>query len=158
MPLDNPNNTDWLKPITAFAETGPTPPASLPMSGRERLRVLADFLDTVPPAKFNIRDWTCGTTACAIGWCPSIPSFAAAGWRLIQGLPFFEGRCGYGSAMAFFGMSLADAKQLFSTTSNPKDITARAVATNIRSYLEQDADRPVSPAEGRTPILSEEGV
>lgn len=75
---------------------------------RERLRTLADFLKTVPPEKFDIREWRvlfhdehyrdldiddfdrgctdgelkgqCNTAACAVGWACTIPEFNTAGF------------------------------------------------------------------------------
>lgn len=59
----------------------------------ERLLKLADFLDTVPPERFEYAVWAseattdlrapgCGTKACALGWATAIPEFAALGLRL----------------------------------------------------------------------------
>jgi hypothetical protein len=49
--------------------------------GNRRLLVLAEFLEKLPAAKFEYGGWgegepACPTTACALGWCPSIPEFA----------------------------------------------------------------------------------
>jgi hypothetical protein len=51
---------------------------------KERLLKLADFLDALPPERFNYGSWvgddwkgmqdlSCGTTACALGWATTIP-------------------------------------------------------------------------------------
>lgn len=72
--------------------------------GRRRLRVLADFLATVPENLFDLREWfvrsrepspdsplvaqlecgatACGTSACAMGWAATIPEFRALGLTL----------------------------------------------------------------------------
>jgi len=77
---------------------------------RERLRILADHLPSVPAKHFDLSSWailpgrmgggwgkgykemdklghipevTCGTTACAAGWACSIPELHAAGLRLV---------------------------------------------------------------------------
>lgn len=34
----------------------------------EELLKLADLLDTVPAKEFHLKNWDCGTTACACGW------------------------------------------------------------------------------------------
>ncbi len=59
---------------------------------RERLLRLADFLDTLPPSKFNYGTWadtltpegTCGTTACALGWAAQMPEFRELGLCLVN--------------------------------------------------------------------------
>ena len=66
----------------------------------DRLLKLADFLDTVPPEKFDFDVWcnggrgevggrvevpdlnVCGTTACALGWATAIPEFQKLGIKL----------------------------------------------------------------------------
>jgi hypothetical protein len=50
--------------------------------GNRRLLVLADFLEKLPAERFDYSEWcrgdvSCPTTACALGWCPSIPEFAS---------------------------------------------------------------------------------
>lgn len=54
--------------------------------GKKRLLKLADFLETLPKKKFDLnvyvgdikdgqapnKQYDCGTTACAIGWCPVV--------------------------------------------------------------------------------------
>ncbi len=63
--------------------------------GNLRLLVLADFLEKLPDERFNFghivsRDWagdqglSCGATACALGWCPSIPEFRSLGISLFR--------------------------------------------------------------------------
>jgi len=63
--------------------------------GNRRLLVLADFLEKLPPERFDYscwagKDWggaqdlSCGTTGCAMGWCPSIPEFYELGLRLFR--------------------------------------------------------------------------
>lgn len=64
---------------------------------KERLLKLADFLDTVPPSRFDFSRWagntwkdqnlldeSCGTTACAFGWATAIPEFQALGLHLTR--------------------------------------------------------------------------
>ena len=49
-----------------------------PIIYAERLLKIADFLEELPPEKFNFRDYVseskndCGTVCCAIGWLPKI--------------------------------------------------------------------------------------
>ena len=79
---------------------------------RKRLEKLADFLETIPPEKFDMQVWmkvsftalsnlhksevyddlvlepvdanVCGTAGCALGWATTIPSFRKAGLRLFN--------------------------------------------------------------------------
>lgn len=99
---------------------------------KERLLKLADFLDTVPPARFRFDVWAhnkkgeeikigeCGTTACAVGWATTIPEFAAAGLHLRIGgdfgptaTPEFDGSESIEAVMRFFDLSMHDAERLF---------------------------------------------
>jgi len=125
------------------ADYAPAPaitPAHLarPASGHDRLRMLATFLDDVPPEKFDIGFYWCGTKGCAMGWAASIPSFRAAGWLLSDRdqAPQYQGYVSYDAASAFFGITVDEAYDLFSTC-NPENITAQEVAANIRSLLER---------------------
>lgn len=111
---------------------------------RERLTILADFLDTVPGEKFDLFYWftekgthTCRTVACACGWATTIPEFASDGFVLsISNTPFYKSECDWDGVELFFNINYVIAKYLFSinsyTQSNggPKD-----VATRIRSLL-----------------------
>lgn len=59
-----------------------------------RLLKLADFLERLPPERFNYDRWvdidtwkgapdlSCGTTACAFGWATTMPAFRRLGLRL----------------------------------------------------------------------------
>lgn len=62
---------------------------------KNRLLKLADFLEKLPPERFNYAHWvgldwkgdpnlSCGTTACALGWATTIPSLQKAGLTLHQ--------------------------------------------------------------------------
>lgn len=59
----------------------------------ERLLHLADFLEKLPPGRFNYHHWvgddwkghqdlSCGTTACALGWAATMPEFRKLGLQL----------------------------------------------------------------------------
>lgn len=61
-----------------------------------RLLKLADFLETIPETRFDLRTWvgdswkgkqdlSCGTTACALGWACTMPEFRKLGVRLKRG-------------------------------------------------------------------------
>ena len=59
---------------------------------RKRLLCLAEFLDALPPEKFDFAKWVgerwdgrrslCGTTACALGWATTMPEFRMLGLRV----------------------------------------------------------------------------
>jgi hypothetical protein len=60
---------------------------------KARLLKLADFLQTVKPSRFDMGSWvgedwkgdltlSCGTSACALGWATTIPSFRRLGLYL----------------------------------------------------------------------------
>lgn len=62
---------------------------------KRRLLKLANFLDKLPPHRFDFRTWagynwkgkadlSCGTSACAMGWATTFPSFRRLGLRLAQ--------------------------------------------------------------------------
>lgn len=62
---------------------------------KSRLLRLADFLDTLDPARFNFDRWvgpdwqgrddlSCGTTACGLGWATTIPEFRELGLRMMR--------------------------------------------------------------------------
>lgn len=61
--------------------------------GNERLLRLAEFLEALPPKRFDYCKWvgtdwlgdaelSCGTTACALGWATTMPEFRKLGLRL----------------------------------------------------------------------------
>lgn len=62
---------------------------------KERLLILADFLDTVPEDRFDMRRWAdagfsdgkCGTRACALGWACTILEFQQLGLYLEEQYP-----------------------------------------------------------------------
>jgi hypothetical protein len=92
-----------------------------------RLTQLADFLESVPPADFNIHEWTerayeapspaekflfftitpaspgCGFAGCAMGWAAHARLFP--GLTLQRGTPTFKGAMGYPAADKLFGLA-----------------------------------------------------
>lgn len=61
--------------------------ACMDATHKERLLLLAGFLEKLPPEKFNYGQWagtdrtatSCGTVGCALGWAASMPEFQALG-------------------------------------------------------------------------------
>lgn len=78
-----------------------------------RLLKLADTLEAVPRKEFDIREWgrdttnkkgeVCGTVACAMGHACSVPSFRAAGLKLV-----FRSDRTFGATVVFSPSLLTD--------------------------------------------------
>lgn len=91
--------------------------------GKKRLLKLADLLETVDERRFNLFSWSdpnfyehkCGTTACAVGWAMTIPSFKRAGlvpegyWNV----PTYKRSRGWLAIQEFFGLSYTETVELF---------------------------------------------
>ncbi len=97
----------------------------------------------VTPAQMH----ACGTTACAMGWAATIPSFRRAGLTVktggISGNVEYNGFDGTLAAVDFFKISRSDAYNLFlpggyhnGSQATPKDVARkiRAVVENIKAY------------------------
>ena len=100
---------------------------------RERLTILADFLDALPEQldeqkRFDMNYYwlaapiviaqyeDCETVGCALGWAATIPAFQQAGFchsRYAGGAPSYLDRFGISAATAFFGLSETQAIRLF---------------------------------------------
>lgn len=122
-------------------------PSSAPAQARvDRLETLAASLETVPDAKFSMADWSNGRhpvtgeplTSCAAGWGARIPEFAAAGLRLDfdQSLSAwmirYRGRSEFPACADFFGISQAQARDLFAARP-PRGDDRRAAIARIRA-------------------------
>jgi hypothetical protein len=113
-----------------------------------RLLKVARILDSVPEEKFNLSFWKavtpCGTTACAVGWAATDPSFKKAGLRLsLPAKPWvnkfaqikYQCYLGWEAVEEFFHLDEHEARRLFSPdyyTGNP---TTQEVATRIRNFV-----------------------
>lgn len=93
-------------------------------------------------------DFSCGTTACALGHAGTIPKFRALGLRTAKvsqydddGQVFFgegSGVSGYEAAEQFFGISHLTAWRIFGPDSyvvEARDVTPEMVAKKIDSFL-----------------------
>lgn len=129
--------------------------------GNRRLLVLAEFLEKLEPEKFKYLEWaraaelSCPSTACALGWCPSIPEFAGE-LELFQepeggdiGVRFRGSGAGDAydesilTAEHFFALSELEAEFIFVPSmmlGNEQSPTGRAsaavVAAHIRRFVE----------------------
>lgn len=129
----------------------------------ERLERLAALLDTVPPEKFDLGSWACGTTACAIGWAALDPTFRSEGLRLdcvpspdtyhcytVTDLtqtggtffPVFGKAVYYAAAEAFWGLTNNQAHKLFAPWSYDPPGTPSDVAKRIRALLAKSKRAP----------------
>lgn len=86
----------------------------------ERFKILIDVLKHVKPEEFNMRDWQCGTAACAGGhlamdkrandlgftMAPLIPTSSYE-------VPSFKGRIGYDALKRFFNITDFEVEYLF---------------------------------------------
>lgn len=115
----------------------------------ERLLALATLLDTIPAGAFDLRDWDCGTTACAIGHACRDPEFQKLGlgrraltMRKGEFEPVFGKLTGWAAIDAFFGIARAEGYYLFDVNSY-RDAAAtppRKVADRIRAFVALDGD------------------
>jgi len=125
------------------------------MTGKEKLLLLADVLDTkVPDGQFDLNDWTyeafktqvntgmyekdysCGFVGCAVGYACTIPAFNDLGLKFNYG-PIFEGNSGWPAVSSFFGINSSSAYHLFDTHAySPKEwYNPHAVAERIREFV-----------------------
>lgn len=84
--------------------------------------VLRD-VNIVKPKEFDMREWECGTVACAVGHACRIPAIAAAGLRLKYikdkfdgvpaAIPCFGTFTGFNAVERFFELGAQDSDYLF---------------------------------------------
>lgn len=135
----------------AAPHPAPVAPPLVRSTGHQRLKILADFLDTkVPAERFHLKLWSdegfpkneCGTAACAVGWATTIPEFAADGLHL-EPWPgggkctvlMFGAQAHWSAAERFFELEHFEAKHLFGENAYSDPTDKRAVVSRIRSFL-----------------------
>jgi hypothetical protein len=113
----------------------------------ERLTILADMLDTVPETRFDLREWKCGTTACAVGWACSNKQLQEQGLSY-DDAPTYDGVRGWRAVDKFFefaGPPIGGATKkgttkiavrLFDADSYPDHATPKMVAMRIREVIQ----------------------
>jgi hypothetical protein len=127
---------------------------------KSRLLKLADFLEKLPRKRFCFQwfvglDWkgaddlSCGTTACALGWATTMPTFKRLGLAIHKGqfvnLVRLNKRGGpWGAATRLFGISRSESEYLFNPRGCPKrpnclsgDATPKQVAKHIRQFVRE---------------------
>ena len=95
----------------------------------ERLLMLVYVLENLPeerkimvggpegiPKEFNMEAWySCGTSACAVGYAAMHPWFRRQGLTLeVNYGPVYKGDWGYRAAQKFFGLRLSETRYLMS--------------------------------------------
>lgn len=126
--------------------------------GNNRLLKVTKKLDTLPPERYYHGSWvgndwggrsdlSCGTTACAMGWATTIPSFRRLGLRLTPGHGIvINGAAksdrvhgGLCAAAKLFYIDLDDAERLFGFVGwGSAQPTARQVAAKIRQFVKDN--------------------
>ena len=88
----------------------------------ERLQQVVRVLEGLPSSVgFSLDRWTCGTTACAIGWAARDPWFTRRGLKMEEewegdsgdGSPYFREEYDWNAIVAFFGLTRGEAEYLF---------------------------------------------
>ncbi len=170
--IRNEVSLEWLHsgtfdyPLVTGVRGGTVIPETVPLEqlikglftvGEMRLLKLAMFLWTLDPKRFRYdhfigKDWggdpllSCGTTACAIGWCPTVfPSeitvrrgLVVPEFRFLGYVPDESEGTVSGKHMAqFFGISYKDYKGLFNPWYNllGPNATAKEVAEHLRKFV-----------------------
>ncbi len=138
---------------------------------RNRLLKLADKLDSVPDEQFSYLSWvgsdwegkpdlSCGTTACALGWATTIPSFRKLGLRLHGAVPESPSGTDFDAATGIFGLAYSESIYLFKwevrppTTGLDRSPGAYATAKEVAAHLRRFADWKW-PVEPQTPKVGE---
>ncbi|MEM7223954.1 MAG: hypothetical protein AAF495_13300 [Pseudomonadota bacterium] len=111
--------------------------------GRERLAEMARFLESLPHGKLTFAQWYGHGRGCAVGLAARDPWFMAQGLgleapdSLKDCRPVFGGRCDWSAVTAFFAISEAEAKALFTRNGYDGEVTPdpSRVAAKIRRHL-----------------------
>lgn len=117
---------------------------------KDRLLYLANFLEThkFDNNDFDLSEWQCGTSSCAVGWACSLEYFNKQGLVFTTGIcpvPFYHKDhkyelVGWIGVQYFFGLaSRLDADKLFASWAYPEDDVNNplAVAERIRNYVKE---------------------
>lgn len=111
----------------------------LTQDGMERLRLLADFLEKLPPERFDLWNWSygdfkpnrCGTTACACGWATTIFNE----FELVDSFVAYKDFISWYAVEKFFQLEQREAMKLFSEGSYVSKATPKMVSEKIRKHL-----------------------
>lgn len=124
---------------------------------KQRMLKLADFLDNLPPKKFDFGSFrgegaaSCGTIGCAIGWMPSVFPRVCKSWvgekveggyTLSDDVQLYE----FDEAAEVLDIDVDHCRDLFTPTENltelkpqflPVSATPKQVAKRIRQFVEK---------------------
>lgn len=109
---------------------------------KDRLRKLADHLDTVAPEKFDLSNWSCGTTACAVGHACTMPEFQMEGLSTSLNtwgrFPKYLEYDSWDAVEAFFDLTHHQARYMFADWCYPSDEQSPShVAARVRSMVNE---------------------
>ncbi len=115
---------------------------------KERLSQMVVMLRSLPPEgsrviEFNLDDWHCGTSACAVGHACISPMIVGQ-WLTYDSVmpdPVFEGKVGWPAVERFFDLSTDEAEGLFGDWryEGRSDTTPEQVATRIEEFIAEQA-------------------
>ena len=115
-------------------------------SGRERLEMLASFVETLPPERLTLTRWYGFGKGCAVGWAAAThPWFQAQGLKLgdVENLvacrPEFGQKSDWAAVASFFEITPAEAQALFGPGGHGGALRPHPVrmADAIRAFLAQ---------------------
>jgi hypothetical protein len=115
-------------------------------AGQERLLELAAFLDGLPADSLTFTCWYAHGKGCAVGLAAAQnPWFQAQGLHLERDdgrggyWPAYGGRTDRAAVSAFFGISLADVRELFDPYGyhGAREPHPKRVASKIRGFLQR---------------------
>lgn len=121
-------------------------------TGNNRLLKLADFLAKLPRNRFDYNYWvgvdwggkqdlSCGTTACALGWAATMPTFRRLGLHLRQLMGDTARVCtprnfgSYAASAEIFMLEDHDSSYLFTPQNGEPKRSAKFVAKKIRRWV-----------------------
>ena len=117
-------------------------------AGQERLLELAAFLDELPADRLTFTCWYARGKGCAVGLAAAQnPWFQAQGLHLESDYgkggywPAYGGRTDRAAVSEFFGISLADVRELFDSHGyqGAREPHPKRVASKIRGFLQRQA-------------------
>jgi hypothetical protein len=114
-------------------------------SGIERLRRLADFVETLPREKLTFGCWFGFGKGCAVGWAAQDPWFQAQGLKLEEDArlaacrPAYAGRTDWAAVTRFFEIDMATARTLFDAFGYGREAVPapRDMAERIRRHIQK---------------------
>lgn len=113
-------------------------------TGRERLSMLAKFVESLPPERLSLTRWFGFGKGCAVAWATTDPWFRAQGLRLegaesLAGCrPEYRQRTDWAAVASFFEITAQEAQLLFGGASGLTPDPA-AMAGRIRCFLAERA-------------------